>query len=115
MSEHFYIDFKVCPINQKYFVCNGKMILSQKYRQSKSALISEFSKGNKVEKPYKIKIIASQYVDIDALQKPIFDALTIAEIIEDDRFILDLHYIKLPVKKSAENEINIWIEHHEVQ
>lgn len=114
MSEHFYIDFKVCPINQKYFVNKGRMILSEKYRQSKAALISVFSDGKKIEKPYRVKIVSSQYVDIDAIQKPIFDALTTAGVIDDDRFILELHYIKLPVKKNAENELNLWVDHYEI-
>lgn len=112
MSEqHWNIDFNICPINQKYFVSKGKMILSNRYRQSKAALIDLFLTGNPIEKPYAVRIVASQYADIDAFQKTIFDALTIAKIIEDDRFILSLSYVKNPIKRNETDEIDLYIWH----
>ena len=63
----------------------------------------------KINPLYKIKITTQMYIDIDNPIKPIFDAIQAKGIIDNDKNIVDLQIIKIPIKKGSPGSINIKI------
>ena len=113
MSVEFFIDTKLCSINQKYFVVNGRNILSTKYRQVKAYLTDHFSIFDQDElpsKPYKITIAGKHFADLDAFIKIIFDSLEGAGVIENDKYVTKLIYKKTPAQRGGNEEYFIRVE-----
>ena len=102
---------KPVPINQKFFICRGRNILSSKYRDAKLALSYEVMANWK--KPMltdSVEIILDQYFgdkrkrDIDAYLKMLLDSMS-GIVYEDDSQIVKLTVQKLYDKENPRTEI----------
>ena len=105
---------KPIPVNQKYFVVHGRMILSSKYRDTKEAMEWEIKSAIKGKKPYTecVSLLIHFYYgdnrkrDIDAYLKILLDAMS--EIVyEDDVQIKEMHVFKLVDKEDPRIEIEL--------
>ena len=91
---------KPCPINQKYFVRNGRNILSNRYRQAKRDLQLEIrSQWNEEPLARNVCVNIIQYFgdkrkrDIDAGLKIILDSMTDIVYLDDSQ-ITEMHVFK---------------------
>jgi crossover junction endodeoxyribonuclease RusA len=104
---------KPIPINQKFFIHNGRNILSNKYRDTKYALALETrSKWQTEALQGTIEMAIHLYFgdkrkrDIDCYLKILLDALT-GIVYEDDSQINILHVFKHLDKDNPRTEIDI--------
>lgn len=102
-------DVKFPSINHKF---TGNFKLTLAYRYFKDLIILECKK-RKIEKlnpPYRMTALVSMYQDYDNILKPIGDGLKIAGVIEDDRYMYDVHIMKNPIKRGQLGSIEIYLE-----
>lgn len=104
-------NIKLGSINEKYAWNKklGRLILSDTYRDFKNLIILKAVRGQ-IKAPYKVMIKAETYRDIDNFIKPLHDGLEVAGIISNDRYILEEHIYKTPIKRGRPNKIDVWIE-----
>ena len=91
MTFSFKTTHKPCPVNQRYTIARGQLILSKKYRESKNILKAEIHIQSAIInwKPLKEKVTVTIGVgfpryDIDAPIKILLDAMT-GIVYEDDK------------------------------
>ena len=100
---------KFATINNKFGVDKkGELYLTQEYRDFKNLIFLSAKRGY-VRPPYKIKIISIMYQDYDNVLKPITDALKLAKIIKDDRFVLQAEITKIPALRGQLGTLDVWI------
>lgn len=104
---------KPVPINQKYFVRNGRNILSSKYRQAKSDMQLEIrSQVNFAPLGRNVAMNVLQYFgdkrkrDIDNYLKLILDSMTDIVYLDDSQ-ITELHVYKEYDKNKPRIEIQV--------
>lgn len=101
---------KFASINHKYKIGkNKKFILADEYRTFKELIFSNARRGY-IEPPYSIMIGVEMYQDYDNILKPITDALKLAKIIKDDRYIYEAKIFKTPIKRGQLGCLDVWIE-----
>ena len=104
---------KPIPINQKYGVINGRMLLQKKYRDTKEAIAWEMA-SQWHEDPSSEELCLNVIIylgtkrktDIDAYLKILFDAGE-GIIYENDNQITELHVFKEYDKKNPRVEITV--------
>lgn len=104
-------EIDLCSINARY--CKNH-ILSKKYRECLENLTIIFSSFKyqdfeTIKGDIHINIEINQYADIDNYLKVIFDALQKAEIIENDRDIIELKITKYREKRGKFNKLELSI------
>ena len=104
---------KPVPLNQKYFVRNGRNILSNKYRQAKSDLQLEIrSQANFEPLSRNLAVNILQYFgdkrkrDVDAYIKILLDSME-GIVYENDNQINELHAYKEYDKGNARTIVQI--------
>lgn len=102
-------NLKMESINQKYIISKttGRLILSSRYRNFKKLLKEScvpFDEGG----PYSIILHMETYLDIDNILKCVIDAL--GDIINNDRFVYELHAFKKPLRKGALGRLDVYID-----
>ena len=80
----------------------GGFAVSKEYKEAKKNYISSILIKEKLEKPYKLKIVVKTKKDIDNIIKPILDCLEFSEIIENDRYV---NYLLIEKKKLKNKEL----------
>ena len=105
---------KPVPVNQKYGVINGKLLLTKKYRSCKSDIANELHyatlKQELITDPVVLKVV--QYFgdnrkrDCDAYLKVLLDAMEDV-IIKDDNQIQELHVYKHVDKENPRIELEL--------
>ena len=110
---HITVYTKPVPINQKYFVRNGRNILSTKYRESKRSLQQEIAtqfNGQPISQNVAVNII--QYFgdkrkrDVDNAIKIILDSMSNIVYLDDSQ-VTELHVFKEYDKDNPRTEISI--------
>lgn len=100
MNKTIVLYTKPIPVNQKYFVRNGRNILSKKYRDAKEAMQWEITaawSGEALTEDVTLNIM--QYFgdnrkrDIDAYLKILLDSMT-GIVYNDDSQITEMHIYK---------------------
>jgi Holliday junction resolvase RusA-like endonuclease len=56
-----------------------------------------------------MKVDAWMYQDYDNILKPITDALKLAKIIKDDRYVLNVSILKEPIKRGQLGKLDVWV------
>ena len=104
---------KPIPVNQKYFVVRGKMLLSTKYRDTKEAMEWEVKsqwKGEPLADAVTLNIMFyygdSRKRDIDAYLKILLDSMS-GIVYEDDSQIIEMHIFKEIDKSNPKTIIQI--------
>ena len=105
-------NIKLPTINNRYGVNSktGQLYLSSEYRRFKRDLVNCCRKVI-ILPPYSIIISQKTYKDIDATIKILLDSLQQARVIKDDKFIINLHIIKIPILKGQPESLKIDVEH----
>ena len=104
---------KPVPVNQKYGVFNGRMLLQKKYRDAKEAIAWEM-RSQTAQKPRSddlclnliIYLGTKRKTDIDAFLKIILDAGE-GVLYENDNQITELHVFKEYDKENPRIELSI--------
>lgn len=107
------IKTKPIPVNQKYGVINGRMLLQKKYRDTKEAIAWEIA-SQWPKKPLTedlclnviIYLGTKRKTDIDAYLKILFDAGE-GIIYENDYQITELHVFKEYDKENPRIELSV--------
>ena len=104
-------NIKLGRINDKYQIDQktGQLFLTKTYRDFKNLVMLKSVRGQ-IKAPYKVIIKIETYSDIDACIKPIYDGLEKAGVISNDKYILEEHIYKTPIKRGRPNKIDVWIE-----
>lgn len=105
---------KPVPVNQKYGVQRGRMVLQKKYRDAKIALTKEIWVLNSPNQPATEEVIVNvtfyfgnkKKNDIDNCLKILLDAAE-GILFEDDSQIVELHVFKKYNKKNPRIEISV--------
>jgi crossover junction endodeoxyribonuclease RusA len=104
---------KPIPINQKYFVVNGRMILSKKYRDTKEAMQWEITsqvKFERITEDVALNILFyygdKRKRDIDAYLKILLDSMSGIVYVDDSQITL-LHVSKFIDKINPRTVIQI--------
>lgn len=105
---------KPVPVNQKYGVQRGRMVLQKKYRDSKAALAKEMWVLNSPNKPATEEVSVNVIFyfgnkkknDIDNCLKILLDAAE-GILFENDSQITELHVFKEYDKKNPRTEISV--------
>ena len=110
-------DIKMISENQRQMpVKIGKsfrLISTKEYREYKQ-LLTDYFTLNAPKTPilgnFYAKLIVHTYKDLTNITKAIFDALEKSGHIKNDRFLLDCHLIKIPVKRGQPDSffLEIW-------
>ena len=102
---------KPIPVNQKYGVINGRLLLTKVYRETKEALSWEI-RSQVTNKPLTDSVALNVLFyygdkrkrDIDAYLKILLDAMT-GIVYEDDNQVTELHVYKDVDKEEPRTEI----------
>jgi crossover junction endodeoxyribonuclease RusA len=104
---------KPIPVNQKYFVVNGRMLLSTKYRDAKTAMQWEVKsqiKGDPLKGEVTLNIMFyygdNRKRDIDTYLKILLDSMS-GIVYEDDCQISEMHVFKEVDKEKPRTVIQI--------
>lgn len=104
---------KPVPVNQKYFVRNGRNILSNKYRQAKRDLQLEIqSQYNEQPLARNVAVNVIEYFgdkrkrDIDAYLKILLDSMSDIVYLDDSQ-VTELHVFKEVDKENPRIEIQV--------
>ena len=101
-------NIKIHSINKKYVIGkNGRLTPSRAYRDFKN-ILEWACHGKLMPKPYRVDIYLNMYLDIDNPLKAILDSL--GKIIEDDRFIEELHVYKTTSKRGTKGRIQVYVD-----
>lgn len=92
----------------------GRAFTSTEYKQSKACIEAAFIEQTKYRPMYGenvvITITVHTYKDIDNCIKPILDAMQVAGVIKDDRYVVRLLVHKIPIKRGQPDTIIIDVE-----
>ena len=108
------MNIEMCSVNAKNGVSRGRIFITKKYKTFVNDMIANFKRDyvdlRKEGADYKLTIHQRTYKDIGNCIKPIEDALTKAEIITDDRFILKEVIEKIPLKRGKLDYLRVQVE-----
>lgn len=104
---------KPIPVNQKYSVIRGRMLLSKTYRDTKTAMEWEIRSTWRIA-PHTGSVAVNVLFyygdnrkrDIDAYLKILLDAMS-GTVYEDDSQIDELHVFKMVDKENPRTEIQV--------
>jgi Holliday junction resolvase RusA-like endonuclease len=105
---------KPVPVNQKYGVQRGKMVLSKKYRETKAALKQEMWALNSPNQPLEEEVAVNiifffgnkRANDIDNCIKILLDAAE-GVLFKNDSQVTELHVFKEYCKEDPRIEISV--------
>lgn len=103
-------DAPLQSVNAKY---NKNFSLTKAYRESKKFLIDYFyimNRGNETMTG-KIRVIyfLECYVDIDNYEKVLFDSLEGSGVVHNDKEILSVEKIKIPIKLRTKKKLGVYV------
>lgn len=111
--HHITIKTKPIPVNQKYGVIRGRLLLTKAYRDTKSAMEWEIRSTWRIA-PHTGSVALNVMFyygdnrkrDIDAYLKILLDAMT-GIVYEDDSQVEELHVFKMIDKENPRTEIQV--------
>lgn len=113
MTHNILLKTKPIPINQKYGVINGRLLLTKSYRDTKDALAWEIAsqfKLDPLEEMLAMNVILyfgdNRKRDIDAYLKILLDSMT-GIVYKDDSQIVEMHIFKEKDIENPRTEIQI--------
>lgn len=104
---------KPVPVNQKYGIMNGRMLLQKKYRDAKEAIAWEIKsqwKGPALKSKLSVNLLIyfgnNRKNDIDGYIKILLDAAE-GVLYEDDSQVVELHVFKEFDEKNPRVELQV--------
>lgn len=107
---------KLPRINEKFY---KNFSLRPEYRDRKELITREIKQQSeelpKIFPPYSVLVNVGTHLDIDSWNKPVWDAMQDAKVIDNDKNILHVEIFKTVVKKNEPNWIEIYLGNYNEQ